>query len=112
MKNLYIRWNEERGCNESEIQDNMELVKWDEEAEKFVPDETNSSYDYNNQEWANAVVTIDGVESYFVWIPRYAYKINYTTPGTPSRGGTIDVKFLKGMSNIASDGTVCKYADD
>ena len=111
-ENLYIGWNEEKGCNEPEIQDNMELVKWDEEAEKFVPDETNSSYDYNNQEWANAVVTIDGVESYFVWIPRYAYKINYTTPGTPSSGGTIDVKFLKGMSNIASDGTVCKYADD
>ena len=109
---LYVGWNEEKGCNEPEVKDSMELVKWDEEAEKFVPDETNSSYDYNNQQWANAVVTLDGVESYFVWIPRYAYKINYTTPGTPSNGGTIDIKFLKGMSNIASDGTVCKYAND
>ena len=27
--------------------------------------------------WANVIVTKDGVESYFVWIPRYAYRIIY-----------------------------------
>ncbi len=46
-------------------------------------------YDYENQEWANAVILRDGkvdpgenqpideadIESYFVWIPRYRYQI-------------------------------------
>ncbi len=46
-------------------------------------------YDYTNKEWANAVVLVDdtkeytegevipeaNIESYFVWIPRYKYKI-------------------------------------
>ena len=40
----------------------MELVKWD--GTQFVPDDTNSSYNYNEttREWANAKVTIDGVD--------------------------------------------------
>ena len=79
-------WSDEKGVNTPVIKDNMELVKWD--GSQFVPDDTNSSYDYSNQEWANAIVTIDGVESYFVWIPRYEYKINTDTK-------TIDVKFMK-----------------
>ncbi len=33
--------------------------------------------DGENSCWANAKVTIDGVDSYFVWIPRYAYRIIY-----------------------------------
>ena len=46
-------------------------------------------YDYENQEWANAIILRDGksdpgenqsideadIESYFVWIPRYRYQI-------------------------------------
>ena len=54
-------------------------------------------YDYDNKEWANAIILIDSpskiynvgdvvleddIESYFVWIPRYRYQIfddgNYT----------------------------------
>ena len=53
-------------------------------------------YDYGNTEtarnWAN-VQTKDG--SMWVWIPRFAYKIN---------GSTIDIKFLSGTSD--------KYLDD
>ena len=33
--------------------------------------------DNRESRWANAKVTIDGVDSYFVWIPRYAYRIIY-----------------------------------
>ena len=50
-------------------------------------------YDYGNKKWANAV-TEDG--SYWVWIPRYAYKITYKDPNDKSKGGTIDIKFLIG----------------
>ncbi len=50
-------------------------------------------YDYNNKEWANAVILVDSpsktynvgdtiqesdIESYFVWIPRYKYKLFHT----------------------------------
>ena len=35
------------------------------------------SSDNRSSKWANARVTIDGIDSYFVWIPRYAYRIIY-----------------------------------
>ena len=61
----------------------MELVKYDEASETWVA-VTEYSYvsvigigDNNASKWANARVTIDGIESYFVWIPRYAYRIVY-----------------------------------
>ena len=103
----------EKGVNTPDIGNNMELVVFDEDTNTWVTDETNSGYSYvdtstegaNSSEWANAKVTIDGIDSYFVWIPRYAYKINGEND--------IDIKFLQGTGNLAADGvTVCKYADD
>ena len=121
-------FNKTKGVNTPNLGTNMSLVKFDEGTQDWVVDETNSAYSYkdteaegaNSSEWANAKVTVDGIDSYFVWIPRYAYKITYytdedktTTSETPTTYGTIDIKFLKGTSNIAADGvTVCKYADD
>lgn len=49
-------------------------------------------YDYKNQKWANLYVESNGIESYYVWIPRYVYKkdeINSTT-----ENGRMDVKFV------------------
>ena len=115
---LYLNvetYNEEKGVNAPQLKDNMELVKYDEGTKQWVTDETNSEYSYEEQSgatenggtshWANARVTIDNVDSYFVWIPRFAYKIDSTNK-------TIDVKFIKNTGKIATDGTVCKYADD
>ena len=56
----------------------------------------NHWYDYTKSKWANAV-TEDG--SYWVWIPRYAYKITYNNPSDKSQGGKIDVKFLIGTTD-------------
>ena len=53
-------------------------------------------YDYQKSQWANAR-TEDG--SYWVWIPRYAYKITYKNPSNKSEGGSIDVKFLVGTTD-------------
>ena len=61
----------------------MELVKfnssnntWETGTEySYVPG-TGSS-DNTQSKWANARVTINDVDSYFVWIPRYAYRIIY-----------------------------------
>ncbi|MEG0873233.1 MAG: hypothetical protein RSE00_05670 [Clostridia bacterium] len=53
--------------------------------------------------WAN-MKTKDG--SYFVWIPRYAYKITSGYHMGGNTAGTIDVKLMKGTSNTkCSDGT-------
>ena len=60
------------------------------------------SYTTTDKKWANAQ-TKDG--SLWVWIPRYAYQIssNYHTNSTS--GGTINIKFMKGTTNEAADGT-------
>jgi len=69
------------------------------------------SYDGTTNNWANAK-TAD--ESMWVWIPRYAYKINYTDANDKSAGGTIDVVFLKGITNLDANGndvTSASYVD-
>ena len=63
------------------------------------------------KKWANAI-TEDG--SMWVWIPRYAYSITSgyhksgreINPSKPAEGaGTINIKFLKDVTNTAYDGT-------
>ena len=57
------------------IKEGMTPIKWDEkgrEVETTVKDP--NWYNYNRKKWANAK-TKDG--SYWVWIPRFAYKITY-----------------------------------
>ncbi len=122
-------WNEEKGVNAPKLASNMKLVTFNLADNTWVEDITKNEYSYvdtsiagnaNKSEWANAEVTVDGITSYFVWIPRYAYKITYytdenktTESSTPTAYGTIDVKFIKGTGKTAADGiTVCKYADD
>ena len=121
-------FNSEKGVNTPKLENNMELIRFAETQHEWVEDETNSEYSYiagsgtsdnTVSHWANAKVTIDGVESYFVWIPRYAYKITYytdesktTESTTKTAYGTIDVKFIKGTGKIAADGTECKYASE
>ena len=99
---------ESKGVNAPVLKDGMELVTYNEETKNWDTNNSSSAYDYVEGEgtadnkfskWANAKVTIDGVDSYFVWIPRFAYKINYNEPGNISAGGTIDVKFLIGTSD-------------
>ncbi len=70
------------------------------------------NYDGVENKWANAQ-TADG--SMWVWIPRYAYKITYNDLSDKSQGGTIDVVFLQGTSNLDKDGkdvTQENYVDE
>ena len=103
-------WDDEKKVNRPVLKDNMEAVYWDEEGNEIRESDENFDktkwYDYDNNKWANAVVTIDGVESYFVWIPRYEYKINYNTEGTPENGGTIDVRFIDTETTTANSGYI------
>ena len=99
----------EKGVNTPKLGNDMELVVYDEETQEWVKDETNSAYSYKEQtgttenggtsEWANAKVTKNGVESYFVWIPRYEYKID-------EGNKTIDVKFIPTTQTTADEGYI------
>jgi hypothetical protein len=54
----------------------LTAIKWNESNVEGTPSNyTTDWYDYANQKWANAKT--NDSNAYFVWIPRYAYKITY-----------------------------------
>ena len=87
-------------------------------------DETKKWYDYEHQQWANAVILRSGVEdpganepieekdieSYFVWIPRYRYEIfdegNYEGLGTKEeKEQVINIEFENKDEEVKSGST-------
>lgn len=54
-------------------------------------------YDYASQNWANILTRNNGMESYFVWIPRYQYSLDPVTERST-------VKFIKGTSTETDSG--------
>ena len=108
-------YNKEKGVNEPRILSGMTKVmfKLPEGNNKGtviksgeIGFDENNWYDYSGKidkegktienRWANAM-TEDG--SYWIWIPRFAYKITYKDASDKSKGGTIDVKFLLGTTD-------------
>ena len=101
--------------NKPRLKQGMTAVKFNEPTEGKVGTvvETNESdnewYNYEDKKWANAK-TGDG--SMWVWIPRFAYRIN-------EENETVDVVFLQGTSNnyydeegILREAKRCKSVDD
>ena len=106
-------YNSSKGVNAPKLGSELTAVTLTDDLSSYTSNGT--WYDYAKQsgttesggtsKWANAVTTgADGkVTGYYVWIPRYAYKI---TSGYQSNSiGTIEVKFLKGTTNEFADGT-------
>ena len=98
-------WNSSKKVNSPQLMDGMKGVYWDDKGNEVTVTAENQDnwYDYEKQKWANAT-TKDG--SYWVWIPRYAYKIEsgcYT-----NQAGAITIKFLKETSNKDSENTEIK----
>lgn len=94
-------WNTSKKVNSPQLMEGMTGIYWDKDGNEIEVTANNqdSWYDYNKQEWANAVTkdSNGNITGYFVWIPRYAYKIEsgrYT-----STAGKISVKFLQGTTN-------------
>ena len=56
-------------------------------------------YDYENGKWANIKTTNNGLEAYWVWIPRYEYVVPTSTTATE-----IEVKFIRTSQKQADDG--------
>lgn len=99
----------------------MTPIKWNEtefikttsyDTEWYSYEDTSITKQKNTSKWANAE-TEDG--SMWVWIPRFAYKINYINESDKSLGGTIDVVFLKNNTNKdfnGNDVTDANYMDE
>ena len=109
-------YNEIKGVNHPILFTGMTPIKWDENNNEIETIESDLDwYDYDNKKWANAK-SADG--SYWVWIPRYAYKIEscYHTSGedclalTGKEAGDIDVKFLKGRTTETKDSTTIEIS--
>ena len=105
LNNADGSWDSSKKVNSPQLMDGMIPIYWDKDGNeiKVTSENENEWYDYENQKWANAK-TQDG--SYWVWIPRYAYKIEsgcYT-----STAGAITVKFLQGTSNKDASNTEIK----
>lgn len=109
-----IVWNEGQTVNEPILLDGMKAITFEEENEtpiELAEEERKEGiwYDYIEQtettqeggtsKWANAI-TADG--SMWVWIPRYAYKIEWNQE--QEEAGKIDVMFLKGTTNYNQEG--------
>ena len=95
---------------------------------KTVSSTDSSWYDYSNQEWANVVlvkesgtqtrayykanpgVTVNenDILAYYVWIPRYSYKIWETGTSSQGKEQTIDIQF-EGIDTISTGTTVGSY---
>ena len=63
---------------------------------KWIKDEEPFNwYNYKENLWANIHVESEGVESYYVWIPRYCYKVKDSTAGNQR----MDIKFIDVFNN-------------
>ena len=90
--------------NAPRLMEGMTPVYWDTNGNEIETTSTDTNwYNYSEQRWANAK-TEDG--SYWVWIPRYEYKVNQTTDTTPSdtNAGTVEVNFISKETTTASSG--------
>ena len=87
-------------ANEANVPDVSKLkqktyVTWTKNAEgTYEIDDTQASepqgwYDYNNGKWANIKTQANGLEAYWVWIPRYAY-----VKPTSTKATQIDVELI------------------
>ena len=87
-------YQDESGANVPELVEGMIPVTYDEENKSWIKADTSSKwYDYNNQEWANAVtvteanratymsaeagtvIPMEDINTMWTWIPRYSYTI-------------------------------------
>ncbi len=104
-------------ANEPNLMSGMTAVYWDSSNNERTLTSTSTAeqkdtwYHYeagDNQtdtktsRWANAKITKEGADSYFVWIPRYEYKI-VSGEGT-STAGPIEVKFIPTSQTTADEG--------
>ena len=86
-------------------------VSWDESGieqigNTILEEPPKNWYDYDKKEWANILVKNGELQTYYVWIPKYEYKIESTTSGAE----TTNVKFIQENQVVADEGYVIPEA--
>ena len=81
---------------------NKTYVTWAEKDGTYEINDTQTTkpsdwYDYENGKWANIKTVKDGLEAYWVWIPRFEYVV-------PTSTTAIDVKFISKSKTTADSG--------
>ena len=97
-------------------------------ADYYNKDSEYAGYDYENKKWANAVMVTSATRetymnadigtiipendilAYFVWIPRYKYKLFNATYASGTSAQVIDVVFENGTSTTGN--VTCTYASN
>ena len=87
--------------NTPKLVNGMTAIAWDSSNNEYIPKTNKEWYNYQNGKWANAI-TSDG--SYWVWIPRFEYKITDTTGGDYTKAGKIEVRFIDTNIKKGADG--------
>ena len=133
------------GANPPILSDGLIPVRYDETKKVWVKaDITNSAsikwYDYNNKQWANAVtvtsstrtsyqnatpgttVNMTDIESMWVWIPRFKYRITFQSVGVQNSHshylqfnetpGFIDIVFERGTGSTGASYKTAGVKDD
>ena len=122
------------GANVPQLTSGMIAITYNEKDKTWVKANLGETwYDYNNQIWANAVtvtestrdkymkaepnteVSMDDINTMWVWIPRYEYQ--YTNLGTSYAGGTqtqpkeIKINFITQEQVVPSDSNTYKIPE-
>ena len=86
---------------------NMNPIKYNSTASNFELTNENDIawYNYDNKIWANAM---DENQSFFVWIPRFAYKITYYSD--VNYRNVIGYSDDRGILKVAEDGSLIRIA--
>ena len=128
------KYKDDSNANAPVLADGMIPIMYDEESSNWVKadyyniDSKYAGYDYKNKKWANAVTVTsstrdnymnasigtiipeDDILAYFVWIPRYKYKLFNATYESGTSPQIIDVVF---ESETSTTGDVtCTYDTD
>ena len=117
-------YDEEKKIHTPKLVDGMIAIYWENGVEKELSEnstelEWNLWYDYIEQtgststegsgtsRWANAITkdSNGNITGYYVWIPRYEYKITYNDNSDYSKGGIIDVNFIE-IGQEATEGYI------
>jgi len=101
----YVEVNGEEACS-PKLADGMEAIVINPDGSDRPATSEEDWYDYSTNKWANARTT-DG--SYWVWIPRYEYKIDYTgveqgINTDETKAGTIEVSFIDTSTKAGAAG--------
>ena len=78
--------------------------------EKLSDNAPDNWYDYDNGQWANIKTTGNNLEAYWVWIPRFAYKLPQTTGNGDEK--EIEVAFIKNNGTETVTGERAYYSTD